>query len=262
MTSVLTAEMPENAALPADPGAPLSEPSGTPAADPAVTSADAYRKLQGERDAAVSQSESVQKTLDAYRTEQAPKEEFFNKFRDNPNWVPVVQKAIEGYERGETETVREGFNPETDFEPTEAYKPGTPSYKFREEQENQRVQNAVTAAVGGLQEDRLRERTLSNLGRDGMAPETAEDYMKFLQDPEKFPGGQELLMGPMAKAFTQFKSGATEATAAEDATLTRDSYPSAGAVSGGIVAPRSDTDKIMDNIVQLGNKRSILQNPM
>ena len=260
MSSIIAAEAPDETSLEGnDPGA-TTAPSGTPSEE-LDDSAIAYQKLQGENDKLKSQSEKLQSDFDAYRQGVAPKEQFFDAFRKNPDWIPVVQKAIEGYQSGDTTTEQEGFNPEEDFIPEEAYKPGTASFKYREDQEDKRIQKAVSTAVGGIQEDLLVNTTLKQRVDGGMPEENAGEYMEFLRDPEKYPGGRELLMGPMAKAYTQFKSGTTtkESEAAAEAAKTQDSFPSAGAYSGGVEAPRSEVDKIMDSIVAAGSKRSILK---
>lgn len=263
MSSILATDMPSETGLEGnDPGATIV-PSGTPSEEIGKSEAEAYQKLQGENDKLKSQSEKLQIDFDAYKRGVAPKEQFYDAFQNKPEWIPVVQKAIEGYESGETEVVQEGFNPEEDFIPEEAYKSGTSSYKFREDQEDKRIQKAVNTAVGGIQEDMLLDKTQKKLVADGMSPEDSIGYIEFLRDPEKYPGGREILLGPMAKAYTQFKSGnTTEGKAAEEAAATQGSFPSAGAYSGGAEAPRSEVDKIMDSIVAAGHKRSILKNPM
>lgn len=268
MSSIIAAEAPDDLGLEGnDPGATnpatAGQTSGTPSEESGGIGAEAYRKLQGENDKLKSQSEKVKSEFDAYRQGVAPKEQFYDTFQANPGWIPVVQKAIEGYEEGETATVQEGFNPEQDFVPEEAYQLGTPSYKFRESQEDKRIQKAVSTAMGGIREEMLIEQTFKKLTTDGMPEEHASGYMEFLRDPEKYPGGKELLMGPMAKAYTQFKSGKPEEEgAAAEASETQGSFPSAGAFSGGKVAPRSETDRVMDMILASGSKRSILKNPM
>ncbi len=262
MSSIIAAEAPDETGLGGNEPGATTVPSGTPSEEQ-EDSATAYQKLQGENDKMKSQSENLQRDFDAYKQTVAPKEQFFDAFQNNPEWIPVVQKAIKGYESGETETAQEGFNPEEEFVPEEAYKPGTPSFKYRESQEDARMQKMVNTAVGALREETLMDKTLKQLTADGMPEEDSVGYMEFLRDPEKYPGGRELLMGPMAKAYTQFKSGkTTEGADAEGAAATQDSFPSAGAYSGGAEAPRSEVDKIMDGIVASGNKRSILKNPM
>jgi len=262
MSSILAVERPDETDLGEESGA-TAAPSGETSEESGGIEAAAYRKLQGENDKLRSQSDNLQSEYDAFKQGVAPKEQFYDAFRNRPEWIPVVQKAIEGYEKGETGVVQEGFNPEEDFVSEEAYRPGTPSCKYREDKEDRRIQKAVSTAVGGIREDMLMSQTLKQLAADGMPDEVASGYMDFLSNPDKYPGGKELLMGPMAKAFAQFKSGKPdEGTVAEEAAATQGSYPSAGAYSGGAEAPRSEVDKIMDNIVATGHKRSILKNPM
>lgn len=261
MTSIIAAE-PDETGLGEESGATTVTSEETSEESGGIEAA-AYRKLQGENDRLRSQSERLQSDFDAYKQGVAPKEQFYDAFKSRPEWQEVTQKAIEDYERGETGTVQEGFNPEQDFVPEEAYQPGTPSYKYRESQEDQRIQKAVNTAVGGIREEMLIGQTLKSLAASGMSEEDASGYMDFLRDPEKYPGGKELLMGPMAKAYSQFKAGNTEEKGAvADAIQTQESFPSAGAFSGGKVAPRSETDRVMDQIIASGQKRSILKNPM
>jgi len=257
MSSIIAAEEPKETVLTEDPGA-TTAPSGTTVEQHEQDGNEAYRKLQGENDKLKSQSDRLQGEFDAYKQVMAPKGELYDEFQKNPTWASVAQKAIEDHQKGKpgAESEQE-FNPD-DFVPEEAYRPGTPSYKFREEQENTRIKKAVNAAVGGLREERLEDQTLEQLVTSGMSQENARGYMDFLSDPGRFQGGKDLLMGPMAKAFTQFKSGDKEPVVNPP----QESYPSAGAYSGGAEAPRSEVDKIMDGIVASGNKRSILKNPI
>ncbi|KKK57802.1 hypothetical protein LCGC14_3050810, partial [marine sediment metagenome] len=197
MSSVIAAD--------ADTG--LGEGTGEPGAtsEELGESASAYQKLQGENDKLKSQSEKLQGEFDAFKQVMAPKEQLYDTFEKNPQWVPVMTKAITDFEKGDTAS----FIPDEDFVPEEAYRPGTPSYKFREEQENVRIKKAVDTAMGGVREemDAVREeqlvgQTQEQLVKSGMTQENAKGYMDFLRDPEKFPGGKELLLGPMAKAYT------------------------------------------------------------
>ena len=247
MSSVLAAD--NEIGLEAETGATtvtLDKPSEEPADK-------AYQKLQGENDRLRTEVEKGKTDFDAFKQVMQPKEKLFNTFQNNPKWWDIAKDAITDYESGGEPTK---FIPDEDFVPDEAYRQGTPSYRFREEQEDTRIQKAVNAALGDIREERLVDETREKLVEGGMAKADARDYMAFLNDPEAFPGGKDLLMGAMAKAFTQSKSG--DDTAAAEVAETQASFPSAGAYSGGAEAPKSVVDTMMDKILVQGAKRSIL----
>ena len=239
------------------PGAP---PATTvpPAPGDQDTSVEAYRKLQGANDILRDQAAKTQKTLDDYRTSVAPAEKMFEGLASRPDLIPVIQQAVRDHESGLA--AQNGFDPAVDWVPEEAYVKGSKSYAYREAQENARIQTAVGTAVAGVREERQTDQALTQLVRGGMPVEVSQNYLKFLESPEQFPGGQEFLMGPAARAFHQFQAGTAEAppVTGEAPLQAPQNYPSAGALSGAIEAPRDEVDQMMDNIVAGAAGRSIL----
>lgn len=232
---------------------------------------ETIRKLQSERDKTVAE-------LNKFKQDSGPALELYGAFQQNPEYVPIVEKAIQDFNNpGNAEPKAQpqpnGFNPETDFDAFESQKPGTASYNYRTQQEDARIEAAVTKAVGGLRTDMQTAqdsaRAVDTLVASGIfdSREKATGYLSFLQNPTANPQAQQLLMGPLANAFAQAQrgdasnptGGSVEPSGATQVRETAEAFPTGGIIPGMVAAPVSETDRKFNEIMGSTRTTTILK---
>jgi len=153
---------------------------------------------------------------------------------------------------------RDSTLPEDEFNPWDAYyKPDSPSYKFRAQQESDSVNSVVAGHMAALNERVVLNNTVNEL-RNVYKLEDHEvsDFMEFATKPV-----DRLDLGTLVDVWK--KSGAkgrTKRDSSLDAVKAAKEAPrTAGVLQGQSGAmPKSDKDKMWDAIVNAGSRSNVL----
>ncbi len=141
---------------------------------------------------------------------------------------------------------------EEDFNPWDAYfKPDSPSYQFREMQEQTRVNSAIQQEMGALQEQVFINNLMSELQSTYKMNEgEAKEFLSFYAQPK-----EDLSLDALVDVFVKTKGGErSKSSSSLDAVRAAKSSPrTPGAVPSRGPAPKSDDDKVWDGVMASAN---------
>ena len=145
---------------------------------------------------------------------------------------------------------------EDSFDPWEAYyKPGSPSYEMRVNQEKNLVNQAVQEQFSGLQE----QMAINNLKQDldtkfGIKdPEMADDFIKFATTPR-----EDLPLELLVDVYRRHKGvGTNESQNLEAVRNTKNIAPTAGVVQGAAPEKPNELDSTWSGIMGASTRNKI-----
>ncbi len=175
----------------------------------------------------------------------------------------AVQQYVKSTESAGARNAQANSQPaltEEEFNPWDAYyKPESKSYKFRAEQENNRINQAVGTQMQQLQEQVVVQNTVSELkNTHNMNPNEIREFLGFVQQPKEAVPLESLVK--LWRDNGGIHTNAAPQTSTEVARSVQTSAPrSAGVLQGQPAAqPKNEKDKMWDAIVSAGGRSNVL----
>ena len=145
---------------------------------------------------------------------------------------------------------------EDSFDPWEAYyKPGSPSYEMRVEQEKSVAQQAVQEQMAGFQQ----QMAINNLKQDlatkhGISdPNMADDFIQFATTPR-----EELPLDMLVDVYRRYKGGEEKVSPNLEAVQKTQTIPTtAGVVQGSAPEQPSELDDVWKGVMNMSHKSKI-----
>ena len=153
--------------------------------------------------------------------------------------------------------------PEDEFNPWDAYyKPDSPSFKFRQQQESKVVNQAIGAQNAKMQEEMMINNTVNDLKNVYKMPESdIREFMEWSTDPSS-----SLNLDTLVNVFnSRNKSGSMPSSepvpdSFNAVKATREAPRTAGVLQGQEAdQPKSEKDQMWDAIMSAGSRSNVLQ---
>jgi len=147
---------------------------------------------------------------------------------------------------------------EEDFNPWDAYyKPDSPSFKFRQQKENEVVDQAVQSQMSGFKEQMMLNNTVNELkGSHKMSNAEVDDFMKWSTNPTS-----NLSLDTLINVWRSETGGNKSSTDSLGAVQAAKETPrTVGAVQGQPASsPKSDKDQMWDAVVSAVSRSNVLK---
>lgn len=159
-----------------------------------------------------------------------------------PDLVKVLQDNLEGKQPEQPQS--DSLKPD-DFDPWEAYyNPESPSYKYRVQQEDQRIQSKIDSAVQTERQAVRLDQTKESLKRDyGMQDENVQEFVQWASQPV-----EALSMDSLVKVWAAEKD--VELNKQSSPAQPSHRNPSASAVSARAEPTKKEADVIFDKLLK------------
>ena len=145
---------------------------------------------------------------------------------------------------------------EEDFNPWDAYyKPDSPSFKFRQKQESEVVNQAVQSQMSGLQEQMMMNNTVSEL-KSGhkMSDAEVDNFMKWSTNPTS-----NLSLDTLINVWRSETGGKPSTDSLGAVQAAKETPRTVGAVQGQPASsPKSEKDQMWDAVVSAGSRSNVL----
>ena len=170
-----------------------------------------------------------------------------------PDLVDLLQNNINGSPAQQKPS--EPALPEEDFNPWEAYyKPGSQSYKLREQQgtelTNQIVGQALQRQERQLAEQMTYNNTVNELRNTyKFSDDDVNNFMQFVTQPKEQVGLPNLV-----KLYRDINKGGVVNDTAQAVTAAKNAPRSPGAIQGAPPQIKSEVDKIWESVMSVGDK--------
>ena len=173
--------------------------------------------------------------------------------QDRPDVVDAMRNTLSGNTASKEEAPKVT---EDSFDPWEAYyKPGSPSYEMRVEQEKSVAQQAVQEQMAGFQQ----QMAISNLKQDlatkhGISdPNMADDFIQFATTPR-----EELPLDMLVDVYRRYKGGEEKVSPNLEAVQKTQTIPTtAGVVQGSAPEQPSELDDVWKGVMNMSHKSKI-----
>ncbi len=173
--------------------------------------------------------------------------------QDRPDVVEAMRNTLSGNTASKQE---EPKVTEDSFDPWEAYyKPGSPSYEMRVEQEKAVAQQAVQEQMAGFQQ----QMAINNLKQDlaskhGITdPNMAEDFIQFATTPR-----EELPLDLLVDVYRKHKGGEEKVSPNLEAVQKTKTIPTtAGVVQGSAPEQPNELEDVWKGVMSISNRKQI-----
>ena len=177
-----------------------------------------------------------------------------------PDLVEVLQKNINGQPQQQPQQEAQQGLPAEDFNPWDAYyNAESPSFKFRMNQDVQLMHNVVNNALGEQKRQMTEEITYNNTVNElrntyKFSDNDVQEFMGFVTQPKEQVG-----LSNLVKLYRDVNKKGNAPETAEAVRAAQNQPRTAGVLQGGSPSsPKSEENKIWDNIVNAGSRNSIL----
>ena len=172
----------------------------------------------------------------------------------------IVQKIVtESNGGGQPQEERVSLKPD-EFDPWEAYNdPSSASYKFRMQEMNDTVNNAVGQATQGIKKQASRTSLANKLAQQGLSPQEVQSFMQFAQRHPSQYGIDNVIKMWRAVSNEPAQGNLSPNSNPNDQVRQVQSQPAQGGVLQGQrpQAPQSDDDAMWKGVLnadRVGNK--------
>ena len=178
-----------------------------------------------------------------------------------PDLVDVLQKNLNGQPQQQTpqQQSQQGL-PAEDFNPWDAYyNPESPSFKFRQQQDVGMMNNVVNNALSEQKRQMTEEITYNNTVNElrntyKMSDNDVQEFMGFVSQPKEQVG-----LSNLVKLYRDVNKKSNAPDTAEAVRAAQSQPRTAGVLQGGAPSsPKTEENKVWDNIVKAGSRNSIL----
>ena len=172
---------------------------------------------------------------------------------------PDIVQTISGMVQGgqPTETGRVSLEKD-EFDPWEAYNdPASKSYKFRQQELQDSINNAVQSQVAGVQKEVGMTKLQNELAAKGLTPEEINSFVEFAsKNPAEYGVDGAINMW---RSVTQEQPAQDNAGNPLDSVRQNQAVPQqAGVLSGEQPVRKSEKDSMWEGIVKAGGRTSVL----
>jgi len=210
---------------------------------------DESKKFQSMYDKKSADYEKLNKEVEELRKY----EQLGKVLEERPDVVDAMRNTLSGNAASKQEDPKVT---EDSFDPWEAYyKPGSPSYEMRVQQERAVAQQAVQEQMAGFQQ----QVAINNLKQDlankhGITdPNMAEDFIQFATTPR-----EELPLDLLVDVYRKHKGGEEKVSPNLEAVQKTKTIPtSAGVVQGSAPSKPNELDDVWKGVMSMSNKKSI-----
>ena len=173
--------------------------------------------------------------------------------KERPDVVDAMKNTLSGNPASKEEAPKVT---EDSFDPWEAYyKPGSPSYEMRVEQEKAVAQQAVQEQMAGFQQ----QMAISNLRQDlsskhGMTdPQMADDFIQFATTPR-----EDLPLDMLVDVYRKYKGGEEKVSPNLEAVQKTKTIPTtAGVVQGSAPEQPNELDDVWQGVMNSSRNSKI-----
>ena len=173
--------------------------------------------------------------------------------QDRPDVVEAMRNTLSGNTASKQE---EPKVTEDSFDPWEAYyKPGSPSYEMRVQQEKAVAQQAVQEQMAGFQQ----QMAINNLKQDlaskhGITdPNMADDFIQFATTPR-----EELPLDLLVDVYRKHKGGEEKVSPNLEAVQKTKTIPTtAGVVQGSAPEQPNELEDVWKGVMSISNRKQI-----
>ena len=178
-----------------------------------------------------------------------------------PDLVDVLQKNINGQPQQQQpqQEAQQGL-PAEDFNPWDAYyNAESPSFKFRMNQDVQMMNNVVSNALGEQKRQMTEEITYNNTVNElrntyKFSDNDVQEFMGFVTQPKEQVG-----LSNLVKLYRDVNKKGNAPETAQAVKAAQNQPRTAGVLQGGSPSsPKTEENKVWDNIVNAGSRNSIL----
>ena len=179
-----------------------------------------------------------------------------------PDLVDVLQKNINGQPQQQQQPQQEAQQglPAEDFNPWDAYyNAESPSFKFRMNQDVQMMNNVVNNALGEQKRQMTEEITYNNTVNElrntyKFSDNDIQEFMGFVTQPKEQVG-----LSNLVKLYRDVNKNGNAPETAQAVKAAQNQPRTAGVLQGGSpTSPKSEENKMWDNIVNAGSRNSVL----
>jgi len=177
-----------------------------------------------------------------------------------PDLVEVLQKNINGQPQQQPQQEAQQGLPAEDFNPWDAYyNAESPSFKFRMNQDVQLMNNVVSNALGEQKRQMTEEITYNNTVNElrntyKFSDNDVQEFMGFVTQPKEQVG-----LSNLVKLYRDVNKKGNAPETAQAVRAAQNQPRTAGVLQGGSPSsPKSEENKMWDNIVNAGSRNSIL----
>jgi hypothetical protein len=246
--------MHENAAIEGVEGEVLEEvvepvQVGGESVQPTEEVVDDAKKFQSMYDKKTADYDKLNNELDELRKY----EQLGRVLQDRPDVVEAMRNTLSGNTASKEEAPKVT---EDSFDPWEAYyKPGSPSYEMRVEQEKAVAQQAVQEQMAGFQQ----QMAISNLRQDlsskhGITdPQMADDFIQFATTPR-----EDLPLDMLVDVYRKYKGGEERVSPNLEAVQKTKTIPTtAGVVQGSAPEQPNELDDVWQGVMNSSRNTKI-----
>jgi len=173
--------------------------------------------------------------------------------QDRPDVVEAMRNTLSGNTASKQEEPKVA---EDSFDPWEAYyKPGSPSYEMRVQQEKAVAQQAVQEQMAGFQQ----QMAINNLKQDlaskhGITdPNMADDFIQFATTPR-----EELPLDLLVDVYRKHKGGEEKVSPNLEAVQKTKTIPTtAGVVQGSAPEQPNELEDVWKGVMSISNRKQI-----
>jgi len=221
---------------------------GGESAQPAEVVDDA-KKFQSMYDKKAADYEKLNNELEELRKY----EQLGKVLQDRPDVVEAMRNTLSGNEASKEEAPKVT---EDSFDPWEAYyKPGSPSYEMRVQQEKAVAQQAVQEQMAGFQQ----QMAINNLRQDlaskhGITdPQMADDFIQFATTPR-----EDLPLDMLVDVYRKYKGGEEKVSPNLEAVQKTKTIPTtAGVVQGSAPEQPNELDDVWQGVMNSSRNTKI-----
>jgi hypothetical protein len=177
-----------------------------------------------------------------------------------PDLVDVLQKNINGQPQQQPQQEAQQGLPAEDFNPWDAYyNAESPSFKFRMNQDVQMMNNVVNNALGEQKRQMTEEITYNNTVNElrntyKFSDNDVQEFMGFVTQPKEQVG-----LSNLVKLYRDVNKKGNAPETAQAVRAAQNQPRTAGVLQGGSPSsPKSEENKVWDNIVNAGSRNSVL----
>ena len=225
------------------------EQVGGEPAQPAEEVVDDAKKFQSMYDKKAAEYDKLNNELEELRKY----EQLGRVLQDRPDVVEAMRNTLSGNEASKEEAPKVT---EDSFDPWEAYyKPGSPSYEMRVQQEKAVAQQAVQEQMAGFQQ----QMAINNLKQDlatkhGITdPNMADDFIQFATTPR-----EELPLDMLVDVYRRHKGGEEKVSPNLEAVQKTKTIPTtAGVVQGSAPEQPNELEDVWKGVMSISSRKQI-----
>tara|TARA_R100001129_G_scaffold52_1_gene87 strand:- start:7820 stop:8572 length:753 start_codon:yes stop_codon:yes gene_type:complete len=218
-------------------------------AQPAEEVIDDAKKFQSMYDKKAAEYNKLNNELEELRKY----EQLGRVLQDRPDVVEAMRNTLSGNEASKEEAPKVT---EDSFDPWEAYyKPGSPSYEMRVQQEKAVAQQAVQEQMQGFQQ----QMAINNLRQDlaskhGITdPQMADDFIQFATTPR-----EDLPLDMLVDVYRKYKGGEEKVSPNLEAVQKTKTIPTtAGVVQGSAPEQPNELDDVWQGVMNSSRNTKI-----